>query len=605
MKYDLKAERKNESGAIMLEIIAVLSLMGVMGAMLFRQINHRNQELHNIQMASEIRVAKEAFSAYIQSNLAILRRMCTPAAGSTVKCPENSGHTWCNLVKDGDFLPDGYGDLCDDYTFELFAYMRGNSWDAAPAYYGVVLPKTNILPDGGTAPAWNFKRAARVAMLIGGDGGVYGKDITLDGSEPVMSGTAGSWQLDIAGNGSCEAKICWADMNIPVYGATTGFDVYQPEVEVEDAKVNLPDPWDLVVHDLGSYGAFAVGMADSNCYSIKHTSTNASSQTVDKDTVYTPTGNTSCEAVLWIDGKDSKVYTSKGIEVGYDKNTGASAVSIEGNTGSAGQVVISDDEGRAKIILDGNSNASNSTTLTIKDGAILTNKTTGEVGEASNMAQYQYQLDPANTSVVYDIRLGALGGAKLSQLLPDVILKDVGEMSYCSSGCIVSKPDSCPVGYDKALLIIPKLQKPGLDSSGSEVVTGVTQNISGEVTVTQAKFKAPKIKIDSMDALYQKTTGNWNVTFEDAETTEFAYQTYCVRGSITNATSGGDAQNLHTLTSDQCAAMGFGFASGHCSGVVSVSDVNSLSNIGDKPVVCRRAGYFWNGTTCLPSKPSP
>ena len=34
-----------ERGSVMLEVIAVLALMGVMGAMLYRQIYQRNQEL--------------------------------------------------------------------------------------------------------------------------------------------------------------------------------------------------------------------------------------------------------------------------------------------------------------------------------------------------------------------------------------------------------------------------------------------------------------------------------------------------------------------------------------------------------------------------------
>ena len=40
----LKKNKDNERGSIMLEVIAVLALMGVMGAMLFRQISQRNQE---------------------------------------------------------------------------------------------------------------------------------------------------------------------------------------------------------------------------------------------------------------------------------------------------------------------------------------------------------------------------------------------------------------------------------------------------------------------------------------------------------------------------------------------------------------------------------
>ena len=71
--------KKAQNGSVMLEVIAVLALMGVMGAMLFRQIYQRNQELHNIQMASEIRTVKEAFSAYIQSHRTELLASCSDA----------------------------------------------------------------------------------------------------------------------------------------------------------------------------------------------------------------------------------------------------------------------------------------------------------------------------------------------------------------------------------------------------------------------------------------------------------------------------------------------------------------------------------------------
>ena len=83
---------RSESGSIMLEVVAVLALMGVMGAMLFRQVYQRNQELHNIQMASEIRTVKEAFSAYIHSNRASVSRGCIDSnqarynAGEIITC---------------------------------------------------------------------------------------------------------------------------------------------------------------------------------------------------------------------------------------------------------------------------------------------------------------------------------------------------------------------------------------------------------------------------------------------------------------------------------------------------------------------------------------
>ena len=59
--------RKNERGSIMVEVIAVLALMGVMGTLLFRQVARRNEELDNVNLASEIRMVKEATTAYIQA----------------------------------------------------------------------------------------------------------------------------------------------------------------------------------------------------------------------------------------------------------------------------------------------------------------------------------------------------------------------------------------------------------------------------------------------------------------------------------------------------------------------------------------------------------
>ena len=149
----------NESGAIMLEVVAVLSLMGLMGTMLFRQIYLRNQELHNIQMASEIRLVKEAFAAWIQASDAAVRRLC--------RLPENTNEVHvCDLTDDtalkqiANFLPEGYlsessedsldQEMSASYDFFLTAYYRGvGTGSEMPTYYGVVVPKIDILPDRG------------------------------------------------------------------------------------------------------------------------------------------------------------------------------------------------------------------------------------------------------------------------------------------------------------------------------------------------------------------------------------------------------------------------------------------------------------------------
>jgi len=646
MKHNFKTECKNESGAIMLEIIAVLALMGVMGAMLFRQINHRNQELHNIQMASEIRIVKEAFSAWIQSNLGVLRHNCEAPTnkGDTKRC-DYSSDTLQSEIASGNFFPEGYTNIRNFYTYSLYVYWRGNNWDSVPTYYGVVLPKETVLPDEGKlSTSWNFKRAARIAMLIGGDGGVYGPGLTVDGDEALMVGTAGSWELDIGSDSNTDSKIPWSGFgNLPVYGATTGFDVYQPEVEVEDAKVNLPNPWSLVVKDLGAYGAFAAGVPENGgCYTIRHDNAPAGG-TVGSDTLSIDITNVDaegCQPVLYVSaGDNGKVYIKNGVEVGYDQETGASSVSIEGGKDVAGKVVVADAQGRARIVLDGSSSAAGSSanTLTIKDGAILTNKTTGGVGYGSN-DDYQYKLDPVNTSFVHDIRLGAMGGMRLSELLPVDILKSVEVVTSPTNSMVVNKPQ-CPSGYTTGLLIIPyfsgnflvesdatrrNVPSAETDSEGYFLVPFKDPGGNYQMATAHATFPTIQIKEEPIPGLPSSAAeglwsrnGSWEVTLQNnyGVIKQLVLQKYCVRSGLggINITQGNDAQNLgsdinvttsSTLTENDCADMGFGFNSTtHKCVSWTVADINNAASV-DKARACQRAGYFWDrvSNTCYENK---
>ena len=585
MRYDFRTERKNESGAIMLEIIAVLALTGVMGAMLFRQINHRNQELHNIQMASEIRIAKEALSSWIQTNLAVLRRDCPAPSdvGAVSRCSYPSA-VLGQHISGGGYLPDGYSQLKDDYDFSLFVYWRGSGWDATPVYYGVVVPKKEILPDEGKEKStWNFKRAARVAMLIGADGGVYGPGITHDSSGPSVSGSVGAWQLPIAVSGpdviqwECAQGGSCGVAGIPVYVALTGFDVYQPEVEVEDSKINVPVDWDLVTKNFGSYGHFVVGASNaSDCFTIRHDI--VSNGDVNNDEIHIPEATGKCKAVLWIDGSnaDSKVFVRTGMEVGYDPVTSTSSISMSGsragNTPTAGQIFVADEKGRTTIVLDGTNTISSdkpANTLTLKDGKILVNKHTGEMGDSNKKVDYQYQLDPANTSVVYDIRLGALGGNKLSDLLPKYILKDVNMVGSSNK---IEKP-SCPAGYKKAVLLIP-------GAPTSLAVNGAGTTASGTLT------------LDGNDVTFDETTTDdkWNVNSTGLN--HVYYQTYCVLDNtrIDNADPGRGTNHpdVYDLDADACKAMGLSFNSTNLKCTTAIE----ASTITDE-VQCRKAGYIW------------
>ena len=271
-----RKDLKEEAGAIMLEVIAVLSLMGLMGTVLYRQIYQRNQELHNIQMASEIRVIKDAFAAWIQSNAVPISTYCKPDGHEAWTCfsaqLENVLPDKKSLSDEiANFLPEGYffgeGNLEDNYYFKVMGYLRGSDEDPITTYYGVVIPKEGVLPDAGMeSNTWNFRRAARIAMLVGIDGGAYGKGITLEEGGAVVAGAVGTWSFPAYGGSGILEDLPvtgnktenWKE-NIPIYVALTGLDVFQPEIDIPEGEVGLRQDWNLALSNAAVYGLFEAG----------------------------------------------------------------------------------------------------------------------------------------------------------------------------------------------------------------------------------------------------------------------------------------------------------------------------------------------------------
>ncbi len=527
-------KRKTQQGSIMLEVIAVLALMGVMGAMLFRQIYQRNQELHNIQMASEIRTVKEAFAAYIQAHSAEIQTTCAEQIPPV--CSTGTPSDPCNNVNQcaigglsdniSEYLPDGWfsdGGLGEYYNPSLWIY-RQNDDTAAVKIYGVVFPTTATIP----ATGWNFKRAARVALLIGADGGVYGEP-----TNDEIAGSLGTWHLDkIDGMED-------ADYHGAVYAATTGFDVFTPEYEKQQAKVTLSKDLDLQVRKLNAYGHFSVGNA-TGCYSesyINHNTAEVDSNgvsIVNPDEVHVPP---TCLPTFWVEADENgSVYTRNDLNVGYDQDDPANSP--------------------AAIRLT-------------KEGAIFFADSGPDAQD--NGQERRYLLDPAYTSILNDVKLTSRGGASLSEILPNYILKTQKEIA--SGGGAVEKPD-CPTGYKKALVVLPTtwdkreltVDIPALtlndnDLSDDRVKTESKEidlddaNTNNEITIPQLKvsgttFSYPNVSVKndtglcvqiagsahSMDTVAHNSTGLWSVTLgknnggscTPDSSAKAVVQTYCV-----------------------------------------------------------------------------
>lgn len=450
---------KLQRGSIMLEVIAVLALMGVMGAMLFRQIYQRNQELHNIQMASEIRTVKEAFAAYIQAYAADIQTKChdsIPSPGSDEVKPCSA----LNLAEGiKEYLPDGWftGDALGDYYHFTLWFYRQRDASQAVKMYGVIAPTDKTLP----ATGWNFKRAARVSLLIGADGGAYASGIT----NGDIAGSLGTWHLkaDPDDPRSYNPEDYGLVTDKPTYVAMTGLDNFTPEYDKEEVRVNLQKVLNLQISDLNAYHLFSVANKDSNCFttgdngSIKHHQAKKENgvYVVENDTVTDPLVGGNCLPTFWVDPNNGTVNTSVDLNVGK----------TQGTTNNVPAMRLS------------------------KDGVILFSKTVEDPQDKNKVKSYL--LDPAYTSILNDIKLISRGGASLSDILPNYILKSVEEKKLNVTATPITMP-TCPENYQKAVVLIPhlnvKTKTIALNTASQSVITGVSHPAEGEVETSSTKL---------------------------------------------------------------------------------------------------------------------
>ena len=434
------------------------------------------------------------------------------------------------------FLPEGYFSdeggvaiergnvLKDNYILKLVGYRRGTAASNILTYYGVVIPDPSILPDQGeTNGSWNFRRAARVAMLIGIDGGAY--DPTITGNE--IAGAVGTWHLPING------LIKTEDIDIPTYVAITGTDVFQPEIDVPDVRIGLPEHWDLALHDATAYGKFTAGAPDG-CY---RTEMNGGQRAavynsasgifeIRPDHIYEPSAT--CLPAFYVESGDDgaaatgNVHVLNDLTVGRDW-TGANA-------------------GKAAIRFD-------------KDGMIVFEK--AEVSDPQSSHNINYVLDPKYTSVMNDIKLMSRGGASLSDILPNYILKTRKDWSctiaegrpcqladdttispdkahcWCGDSAALDQESilmpKCPKGYKRALLVTPQNFAGGyrqhaeaaINSTGdpdTSKVTSHTHNIPvayhliTDVTVFQPVIHLAQTKPSGINDDTRNEGGTWTLS---------------------------------------------------------------------------------------------
>lgn len=489
--------RKNERGSIMVEVIAVLALMGVMGTLLFRQVARRNEELDNVNLASEIRMVKEATTAYIQAYKTELESKClnkpdwaADKAAINMFMPE----TW---ACDTDGNIDDKTCLINDFNIQIYCYTVDEQMAPRKAFYAIIWPQKDYLPNN-----FSILRAGRVANLIGSDGGVE--------DDNTLTGTMGAWEI------SCNSVAC---PGYTTYVATTGMDVYVPESETAPENA-IAAPKNVAFERLHGTSYFAVG-GGTNCIknydplterfahqilAAQNGEMNAQDDEIVPVNTTTEGNSGECDPLFWVSTASEAgnnhsaagvVYMKNGLHIGRDNAKRRSAVVFDVASGqnpadADNKITVFDPSGNERLTLDGTGRIvgrsfANGTgyRLDPERGEIVMFKTVKIDGvdlqiptmrlrdgmlESSESATYatgtdtagnvitetkHYNVDPAHTSLMNDIRLASRGGARLSEILPKWILMDTRNIIQRDGNTQQIAKWDCPASYIRGILITP------------------------------------------------------------------------------------------------------------------------------------------------------
>ncbi len=498
-----KQTKKQEQGAIIIEIIAVIALLGVMGPLLFKQISARNEEVENINIATEVRIIKEALSSFLLSHHAEIVAECTQN--------EETLSTTIAHTRIEDFLPFGYENIASGYRMTVLLDQNGIGGNRLQGY---IIPDLDALG----LPQMNIRRVARISNLIGADGGIY-----INGNATI-NGTGGAWQL--ASNELSDLP------NEHTFIATTGMDTYVPAVNFEDFDPNniiLPD--DLALGRLHAWNYFSVGTirdGAGSCFELKHKTTTGT--TAMPDEIY-EAGTNNCSPLFWVGSSKNEAISGDAfvkqklhlrsspdanssivLSSGHEKND---ATTEEKN--KARNIAVYDVDGRNIITMDATGNISivgkaslrtsdrltgsgDFEKLTIKNGRIdsnvLAHNAISDIRSNENPTienNVTYSLDPRYTSVMNDIRLESRGGARLSDLLPTYSLKEIKKI--VSSGKSTNTPEainvpSCPKFHYPAIMVTPVNWH---QYSEQEVIDTIVSNVKSSADGTLKQSTTPNV----------------------------------------------------------------------------------------------------------------
>ncbi len=210
----MQENKQSESGSMMLEVIAVLSLLAIMTPIVYQQALKRNIEVSNINIADEMRLVKDSVKAYLDANAATIAANCEATSSGVIKnC--NTAVSLTDVCNYTSAIGASCGFNCTgcqgadqdeetSYNLNVYAYYDqkemkdsdGSTVDTIrkPVAFGLISLETQ--------PILKKKRAMKIASLIGAAGGVCD-------SETQITGSYGVWELNGGEDVADFSNICF------------------------------------------------------------------------------------------------------------------------------------------------------------------------------------------------------------------------------------------------------------------------------------------------------------------------------------------------------------------------------------------------------------
>ena len=213
--------KKHQKGSLLIEMMAIISLLALVTPILFQQVHRRNEEILATQRAAEMRLIKEGVTNYLEANEDILAKYKCIMKGGTNRMWDEDHKVYNNidLAECGSSITNDANDdirfeikdyisgmddsetsdlgILEDYDIKIFGYTVPTKCIGSADVSNVIDDKTceyrpelfAVIVEGYYSD--NLRRKAKTASLIGAEGGV------ADADNKMIYGVQGSWSMGI------------------------------------------------------------------------------------------------------------------------------------------------------------------------------------------------------------------------------------------------------------------------------------------------------------------------------------------------------------------------------------------------------------------------